>query len=200
MLFLCGKKWHGLLCDYQSVMGWVWYVKMVSWTTSVLSMHFYLVPRGIKRDLGIELDQVLGLKLNLWWRSSGLSGCMEVVFSPDWAEGISWAFCSGHYYCCLLKPEPTEVPSYGHQICWGLQCVLNQITLFCLNTSSSFIWMWWKLSRRERTGTVKAAAPPHVPHTDFLWGWGTFWELWWLPYFHFPFQAMHAGCTRVPKV
>lgn len=35
MLFLCGEKWHRLLCDYQSVMGWVWYMKMVSWTTSI---------------------------------------------------------------------------------------------------------------------------------------------------------------------
>lgn len=87
MPFLCGKKWQRLLCDYQSVMGWVWYVKMVSWTTSVLSMHFHLVPRGIKRGLGIELDQVLGVKLyhgglqersgsvrvyggyNIWWSS-----------------------------------------------------------------------------------------------------------------------------------
>lgn len=47
-------------------------------------MHFYLVPRGIKRDSGIELDQVLGLKLNRWCKSSGLSDlsvCMEDVIS-----------------------------------------------------------------------------------------------------------------------
>lgn len=65
MLVLCGKKWYRLLCDYQNVMGWMWYVKMVSWPTSVLNMHFYLVPKGTKRDLGIELNQVLGLKLNI---------------------------------------------------------------------------------------------------------------------------------------
>lgn len=44
---------------------------------------------------------------------------------------------------------------------------LTQIPLFCLNTPSSFIWMWWKSSGRGRTGTVRAAAPPHIPHTNF---------------------------------
>lgn len=77
MLFLCGEKWHRLLCDYQSGM-----VR----ENAVLD-NFYLVPRGIKRDLRIELDQVLGVELNLWWRSSGSIRVYEDVISGG---PLSW--------------------------------------------------------------------------------------------------------------
>lgn len=121
------------------------------------------------------------------------------VPSPEWAQDNSLGFCSGCYCCCLLKPEPAEVPSYAHQLCWGLCYVLTQILLLCLNTPSSCIWMWWKSSGRERAGTVKL--PLHLiflkqafMRRRYFLGAVVF------PYFHFPFQAMHAGCTGVLQV
>lgn len=87
-------------------------------------------------------------------------------------KAISLGCCLGRYYCCLLKPEPSEVPSCGHWVLWGPYYVLTHIPLYLCEYLLWF-WLWWKsvpLFQGEDWHSLKL-----LPHLVFhihklLWG------------------------------
>ena len=149
-----------------------------------------LLFSAVKREFRIDsqLDQVLGVKLNLSWRSSGtieVSGGCNVWWSSLLTEhrAVSLGCCSGHYHCCLLKLEPAEVPSYGHQISWSPCYLLTQIL-----PSLSEYHLWFHLDMMEiihafiSVGGLAHSEVQLLPHLmlhthKLLWEGDALWEL-----------------------
>lgn len=100
----------------------------------------------------------------------------NLCWSSSLAEhrAVSLGCCLGRYYCCLLKPEPSKVPSCGHRVLWGPCYVLTHIPL-----SLCEYLLWFLLARMEMISAFISGEDWHslklLPHLIFhihklLWG------------------------------